>query len=169
MNQAKLFAELDRLATMKLREVDKIGVDPSELDFYPELADIETIGLFMADTKRVQKFLEERIDVLKSNFAFAALSMGKKMDEAGMEKTTITGAGSFKTDVQLNVSIPADNKDEAFQWLRDNGMEPLIKLNVNAASLKSAMRGHLEEGGEIPDQGTIRTFTQLTGKLTRLS
>lgn len=162
MDSKQLNQELERLGKIRLRDIVEAGIDPAELDFWPETASIEDMAKYIAACKILAKHLEDRLEVIKSNAHFTSIRLAEVMEEQAMEKFSIKGVASFWTKTDLFASIPADNKEAAFDWLRENGMEELIKETVNGNSLKSAIKGHLEEGGETPDPSIIKIHTQLT-------
>jgi len=68
------------------------------------------------------------------------------------------GVTTFNTDqfrvsrtTRVLASIIADEKEDAFEWLRENDYEGLIKPTVNASSLSGAAKELMENGMELPD------------------
>lgn len=52
------------------------------------------------------------------------------MAEAGMKAFTLNNGAKITIKDDVAVSIPKDQKHEAYQWLRDNGFGDVIKHNV---------------------------------------
>jgi len=51
------------------------------------------------------------------------------MDEMGVERLDVDGL-TVERKMMVHASIPKDRKDEAFAWLRDNGLDDIIKNEV---------------------------------------
>ena len=51
------------------------------------------------------------------------------MDEMGVERLDVDGV-TVTRKLMVHASIPADRKEEAFAWLRDNGLDDIIKNDV---------------------------------------
>jgi hypothetical protein len=49
---------------------------------------------------------------------------------------------------RLFASIPAGKREQAYQWLRDNGLGDLITATVNAGTLSAAAKEMMEEKNE---------------------
>lgn len=52
---------------------------------------------------------------------------------------------------KLSVSIPAENKDKAYAWLKKNKMGDLIIETVNSSTLIAAARKRIEDGMDMPE------------------
>ena len=59
------------------------------------------------------------------------------MSELGLESLTLKDGSSVKVKQLVQASIPVRYREEAFQWLRDNGHGDLIK---NQVSLEFGMK-----------------------------
>lgn len=51
------------------------------------------------------------------------------MDQMGVERLDVDGV-TVTRKLLVHASIPADRKDEAFSWLRENGLDDIIKNDV---------------------------------------
>ncbi len=54
------------------------------------------------------------------------------MDEMGVERLDVDGV-TVSRKMIVHASIPADRKDEAFTWLRDNNLDDIIKNDVTCS------------------------------------
>jgi hypothetical protein len=54
------------------------------------------------------------------------------MDEMGVERLDVDGV-TVERKMIVSASIPADRKDEAFAWLRENGCDDIIKNDVTCS------------------------------------
>ena len=64
--------------------------------------------------------------------------------------TTIDGDRITITQ-KMYASIPADKREEAYTWLRENGHEALITEVVNAQTLSAFAKAEIAEGRELPE------------------
>ena len=75
------------------------------------------------ETENYLKGLKEE----KQRIAFEQIPM--LMDEMGIERIDVDGA-IVKLKSFVSASIPADRKQEAFNWLREHGHEGIIKNEI---------------------------------------
>ena len=54
------------------------------------------------------------------------------MDEMGVERIDVDGL-TVERKMIVSASIPKDRKDEAFSWLRENGLDDIIKNDVTCS------------------------------------
>lgn len=54
------------------------------------------------------------------------------MDEMGVERLDVDGV-TVSRKMIVHASIPVDRRDEAFSWLRDNGLDDIIKNDVTCS------------------------------------
>ena len=54
------------------------------------------------------------------------------MDEMGVERIDVDGL-TVERKMIISASIPKDRKDEAFSWLRENGLNDIIKNDVTCS------------------------------------
>ena len=66
------------------------------------------------------------------------------MDEMGVERLDVDGL-TVERKMMVHASIPQARKDEAFAWLRDNGLDDIIKNDgiVRSARAKTIWQGTL--------------------------
>ena len=105
------------------------------------------------ETENYLKGLKEE----KQRIAFEQIPM--LMDEMGIERIDVDGA-IVKLKSFVSASIPADRKQEAFNWLREHGHEGIIKneIVVSFGKGEDNVAGdvvyQLEEKGFHPEQKT---------------
>ena len=63
----------------------------------------------------------------KQRMAFEQIPM--LMDEMGIERLDVDGV-TVKLKAFVSASIPADRKQEAFNWLREHGLDDIIKNDI---------------------------------------
>ena len=105
------------------------------------------------ETENYLKGLKEE----KQRIAFEQIPM--LMDEMGIERIDVDGA-IVKLKSFASASIPADRKQEAFNWLREHGHEGIIKNEIVVSFGKGEDNAagdvmyQLEEKGFHPEQKT---------------
>ena len=77
------------------------------------------------------------------------------MDEMGMDRVDVDGL-TVSRKMIVHASIPSDRKEEAFAWLRENGLDDIIKNDVTCSfgkgedNLAGDVVGILHEKGFDP-------------------
>ena len=112
-----------------------------------------TVQQQIDDAEQHIKALKEE----KQRIAFEQIPM--LMDEMGIERIDVDGA-IVKLKSFVSASIPADRKQEAFNWLREHGHEGIIKNEIVVSFGKGEDNAagdvmyQLEEKGFHPEQKT---------------
>jgi len=81
------------------------------------------------------------------------------MDEMGVERLDVDGM-TVERRMIVAASIPAANKDRAFDWLRDNGLDDIIKNDITVSfgkgedNVAGDVVGLLQERGFNPTTKT---------------
>ena len=120
---------------------------------------IEDLEVTLAEKKEAQKeLLENRIP--------------EALREIGMSKFEMTDGSMIEVKQYYSGSIPANRKGEAFEWLRSNGYDDIIKntVSVQFGRGEDGEAGKLidlvREQGLIPDQSekvepmTLKAFVR---------
>lgn len=94
--------------------------------------------------KVVTKALNTEYDIIKLK------SLPDLMLELDMRTFTVEGAGRVQLGGDVYASIPADKREEAFKWLRENKYESLIQETVNSSTFKAWCKEGEAAGREIP-------------------
>jgi hypothetical protein len=92
-----------------------------------------------------EKVINKRIEEISKQL------LPDAMDEDGISNIKIDGVGRISLRGEVYVSILAENREQAYQWMRDTGRGSLIVETVNASSLKAAAKAWLKGGEEIPE------------------
>lgn len=158
MNEQELAAakeDLLRVASV----ISKIGgrvTDASELmksrmaDFCSKARMGEVVDTGSEIIKAFQN-LEEDMKKLRGEISkMKEVHMPARFDDEGVT-TFNTDRFRVTRSARVFASIISEDKDDAFQWLRDNEYGGLIKPTVNASSLSAAAKEMLENGMELPD------------------
>ena len=121
-------------------------------------AEIEDAETLLKSLKRNQKALShDRIPAL--------------MDEMGIERVDVDGV-TVSRRMMVSASIPVDRKDEAHAWLRQEGLDDIIKNDVTVSfgkgedNIAGDLAGRLEQEGfntsskSYVHSSTLRAFVK---------
>lgn len=124
----------------------------------------------LANKLRGLKDLKEaqEADLKDTNMAIEAITkvlLPQKMDEQGIQNVKIDGVGRISLRGEVYASILAENRELAYDWLRNTGRAALITNTVNPSTLKAAAKEWLKNGEEIPEfikitPATVATLTR---------
>jgi len=89
--------------------------------------------------KEVKTGLQKKYDVLRLNL------IPPLMDDDGITSMNVDGIGRLGVTSDIYASIPADTKNEAWNWLRENDHN-IIKETVNAGTLKATLKAIIKKG-----------------------
>jgi len=110
---------------------------------------------------------EKKTDMQHEYDAIRKFALPSAMDDAGISNMNVTGVGRVSLRSDVYASIPATNKEAAFDWLRGTSHGGVIKESVHAGTLKALMKTLIKEGGELPPDEIIRVQPYTMAVLTR--
>jgi len=103
---------------------------------------------------------EEHLKALKQEkHKLSVENIPALMDEMGVERLDVDGV-TVERKMIVSASIPAARKDEAFSWLRENGLDDIIKNDVTCSfgkgedNVAGDVVGLLQERGFDPKTKT---------------
>ena len=73
------------------------------------------------------------------------------MEQKDIESFTVSGIGRVSLTSDVRVSIPAAKKQDAYDWLDENGHGDLIQMTINAGTLNAFARRKLRDGEPLPE------------------
>jgi len=131
-------------------------------DVATELQDIAEQGISqIASLVRQQLALEKRVEDLEQELSTAQKNLKAvaedllpaAMAEHGMSKLKMADGSEITVSKHYGASIPKAKQDEAFNWLRDNGHDSLIKnqLSVSFGRSEDEIAQSLKE--KLEDEG----------------
>ena len=112
-------------------------------DLAKELADLKAQK---AEAEKLVKSLNKQI------IAVAVGKMPELMRDLEIPKFVVDGIGTFYLQDKLEVSVLADDRDEVYEWCRENGHEALIVNYIWPRTLNSWAKEQLGEGQPLPDK-----------------
>ena len=107
----------------------------------------------LADLKRQKTEAEALVKTLNKQIgAIAVGKMPELMRDLEIPKFVVDDIGTFYIQDKLEVSVLADDRDEIYQWCRENGHEELIVSYIWPRTLNSWAKEQLQEGQPLPDK-----------------
>ncbi len=104
--------------------------------------------------------LDTRLKTLKAHVSMAREVLLPERMDADESKTVTTETGHRVTRTgRIFASIITSKMEQAYAWLRNNELGPLIKETVNSSSLSAAAKELIENGKELPED-LFRTHTK---------
>ena len=132
-----LFDEADALSSVDTSEAKNLSTLVRELrDVDRSIEDLEGTLKTLKDQR--QKLTMERIPLL--------------MDEMGMSRVDVDGVTVFRKMI-VSASISEKNKEAAFGWLRENGLDDIIKNDVTVSFGKGQDNQAKNAVGILQEQG----------------
>ena len=96
------------------------------------------------DAKNKKTVLQKEFDHIRLNL------IPDIMDEEDIKNVTYDEIGTLILTSDIYASIPADQRDNAYTWLKENKHGGLIKDAINAQTLKAFLKGQIKKGIELP-------------------
>jgi len=132
------------------------------------LSNIDTgTGKQLSTLVRNLRDVEQQIDLAEANLKrlkaekhrMSVETIPALMDEMGVERVDVDGL-TVERKMMVHASIPQDRKDEAFAWLREHGLDDIIKNDVTCSfgkgedNMAGDVVGMLQERGYDPKTKT---------------
>lgn len=133
-----MVAERDALDKSNINEI---------LEFYKKIYDSEAI---LDDLHKI-------LSGVKENYSYEVIpDLFESMEIDSIKRKS----GNFIVGSRFNASIPFDKREAGYKWLRDNNLGALITPTVNAKSLSSAIKEHIETTAIEPPEDCIKIHRQ---------
>ena len=132
-------------------------------------------GVAAADLTRRMSELAERIDLLeqskkehqKEYDAIRKRYLPDAMADEGIENIRLEGVGAVSVRSDVYVTIPAESRDVAYDWLRGTGHGGIIKETVHSSTLRATVKEMLRKGAVLPDPEVLKVTPFDIAVLTR--
>ena len=128
-----------------------------------DTGDMQTLSTAVRRLRQIELDVEQAEQHLKylkqQKHSVSSEVIPQLMDQMGVERVDVDGLTCTKKQV-VHASIPQDRKQEAFEWLREQGCDDIIKndVTVSFGRGKDNEAGHvigaLRELGYEPEQKT---------------
>lgn len=112
--------------------------------------------------KTIKTELQKIFDHLRLN------KIPEKMDEEDIKSVTFPDIGRVGLTADLYASIPADKKEDAHKWLRENNLGGIIVETVNAQTLKATMKSILKKGEIVIPEETFKVTPYSRASITKV-
>ena len=123
----------------------------------------KTLSGLVRNLRRIEQEIEDTEQHLKhlkqEKHKLSIENIPALMDEMGVERVDVDGV-TVTRKLMVHASIPADRKEEAYDWLRDNNLDDIIKNDVTLSfgkgedNIAGHVVGMLEERGFHPETRT---------------
>lgn len=112
----------------------------------------------------IEKYIakaEANLEIAKENWRkIAEKELPNAMQEIGMTEFKLSNGTVISVKQKVYASIPKDNKEPAFAWLRENNLDGVIKNTVAVQFAKGEDAKALELANNLALQGLIPEQTQ---------
>lgn len=128
-------------------------------------------GAYIA-VRAVQEKLAESLETLtKMVGAIKNVTLPQLFEDRKTKTVTVEIGGTiYRVSVSqvMRASIKGDaDKEKAYQWLRDNGLDALITETVNASTLSATAKAMIEDGKEL-DAGLFNVAVMPNTSVTKV-
>ncbi len=138
---------------------DQPRINPA-YEKYDKMTPVELVTA-MYELRQVKDAQEASLKEINAEFDFLrGIKIPSKFEDEGISLIRVEGVGRCNLTGDLQATIPADRKTEAYQWLRDTGRSDLIQETVNASTLKAAIKSMIQSNQEVPSFIRVHTFTR---------
>lgn len=150
-------AELLRKAVTRMDEVsERVAlIARASKGAVPELIKHHPLGevmdLFTLFEDAVTKLSSEVVELGKIISYAREVTLPERLDEEELKTFTAANGDRMSRTARIFANIKPGMQDKAFEWLRANDYEALIKETVNASSLSAAAKEIAESGFELPE------------------
>lgn len=121
-------------------------------DKYGSLTTVDFIRK-MHEIRMQKDALEDQASELGKHHRYLSeVLIPMRFDADGIKILKIDGVGRCNLQSDMQVSVKAGSKDEAWTFLRDTGRGDLIQPQVNASSLKASCKKALLAGEPFPEE-----------------
>jgi len=138
------------METMGKEELESLGV--------------KALALRMRQLKdRIDELSKEKTSMQKEFDLIRKSLLPERMEDEGIQNLTLKGIGRVSLRPELYVSIPADSKPLAYEWLKEHGYASLVTPYVQPSTLKAWAKEQIEHGVELPeDLFVVSPYTMAT-------
>jgi hypothetical protein len=115
-------------------------------------------GLSVKDLALAMRQLRDDHTIAKSEAAalwseheyLAKKALPDTMGEQGISSIVLDGIGRVELRPDASCSIPKENKEDVYEWMKDNGYEDLIVGTINAGTFKAQVKKFIKDGEDFP-------------------
>ena len=138
---------------MSTNTTPQVGGQPDPFQEFADNRDnLEQQVELLLDQRDKVVELEDQLDNAKKARAIAEQALIEKMIEQGVEHVRALGHAITRTE-QIHANVPAADRAQQIDWLRQIGAGGLVQETVNAASFGALVRNDFVKAGkeaEVP-------------------
>jgi len=117
-----------------------------------ENGDIVDMARAFVVAHRLQSFIDEAAKAYNKLFElYKTKYMPEALEAAGVTHVPLSEGFRIGMSARTWASVNKDQRDAAYEWLRNNGLGDLIQPTINASTLSAAAKAMLEENRELPE------------------
>lgn len=151
---------------IKWRTVRRVPIDFNFTQF-DDLSAEQLVRAMDVWQKR-KEMLDAELTATNKVFDFLRITrIPNEFEEKGIDNLKLAGVGRCSLTPDMHVSIAAERKEEAFQWLSDTGRESLITKVVNPSTLKALVKSVTIKGVETLPDGVFNVSPYTRASITR--
>lgn len=132
----------------------------SEVQLYLEKMDYNDLPTLLKAFRQIHDargLMKDQCEIINGMYERLSYEKVPDMLEANGFESVKSGGKNFIISVQVNASIPRDQQEAGFAWLRDVAKTPeLITPTVNPKSLSSFVKGYFEANAIWPPENAIK-------------
>lgn len=144
-----------------LKQLESAVLDTVEFFQKIDYSDLPTLLKAFKQIHEAEGALKDQYEIIRS--IYEKLSYEKVPDvlEANGFDSVKANGRNYIVSVRINASIPAEQRESGFKWLRDVAKTPeLIVPAVNPKSLSSFVKSYFEANAEWPPEDAIKVHKQ---------
>lgn len=112
---------------------------------YEGMPFIEVAAKFKEVCDKLAGIKPVKTELEKEKKFLAESLIPEMMDDDGITNITLEDIGRVTLTSDVYARIPAEKKDEAYQWFRDHKLGDLIVETVNAGTLKATVKKRIKD------------------------
>ena len=164
--------EFMQTVEVKLDTLQKfIEVEEAEGDSFKD----GTAALTLTEAANLQKRLKNLLEItggvktkLQEMYDFMRYTrLPDIMDQNDIESMKIEGVGAVYLTSDMNVSTRAGKKEEAIDWLVQNGFGDIVQETVNASTLKAVIKKEVINKGQEPPEDIFNVSPFTRSQITK--
>ena len=112
---------------------------------------LQQLAKSMASLKeKHSKLKAQAAEIWREHELLAKRLIPEMMEEMGIATVNLKGIGRLELRHDASVSVPPENKEAVYDWLRDNGYGDLIIGTVNSSTMRAQVKKWVEDGEDFP-------------------
>lgn len=134
--------------------VEQLGVDiaslQAELQTKTEGADVVAMTRFLVQLRTLSEQVEATTKPFNDLYnEFKDVRVPKAFEDAGVPTVNLDEGFRVTVSHKVRASVKGGMKEQALQWLRDNGLGDIVSETVNSSTLSAVARTMVEENREL--------------------